>query len=177
MGIPGQTPVSPEAQNFFNMVDKDRSGKIDAEDLQQALVNGNGENFSITACNMMINMFNKDKTGCVDVYEFEKLFNYINQWIAAFKAYDRDQSGAIDEAELAQALVQMGYRLSPEFIKSIIARSDPVDHEAISMDQFIVLCVQIQRFSDAFRVRDTEQRGFITIGFEDFLNVAWTMSE
>lgn len=36
-------------------------------------------------------------------------------------------------------------------------------------------CIQIQRFTDAFRVRDTEQKGIITIGFEDFLGIALSM--
>lgn len=47
-------------------------------------------------------MFNRDKSGTVDIHEFEKLFNYINQWLAVFKTYDRDASGHIDESELSQ---------------------------------------------------------------------------
>jgi Ca2+-binding EF-hand superfamily protein len=159
------------------MVDKDRSGKIDATKLQVVLVNGNGQNFSMTACNLMINMFDTDRSGTIDVVEFEKLYNYINQWLSVFKTYDRDQSGAIEEAELTQALTQMGFRFSPEFIKFLISKNDPANRREISVDQFIVLCVQIQRFTEAFRSRDSEQRGVITIGFEDFLNIALTMSQ
>jgi peflin len=36
------------------MVDKDRSGKINATELKSVLVNGKGENFSDTACSLMI---------------------------------------------------------------------------------------------------------------------------
>ncbi len=118
-GIPG---VSPETQRLFGMVDRDRSGKISADELKTALVNGKGENFSDVACKLMIGnvlhfidtidtnildvfrvgMFNRDKTGTVDIHEFEKLFAYINQWLAVFKTYDRDASGHIDESELTQ---------------------------------------------------------------------------
>lgn len=47
-------------------------------------------------------MFDKDASGTIDVYEFEKLYNYINQWLQVFKTYDRDQSGHIEESELTQ---------------------------------------------------------------------------
>lgn len=52
--------------------------------------------------NSFAGMFNRDKSGTVDIHEFEKLFNYINQWLAVFKTYDRDASGHIDESELTQ---------------------------------------------------------------------------
>lgn len=46
----------------------------------------------------------------------------------------------------------------------------------MTVDQFIVICVQIQRFTEAFRSRDLNQQGQITIQFEDFLNVALSCS-
>lgn len=49
-----QGSVSPEVQQWFNAVDRDRSGKISAKELQAALVNGQGKNFSDQACNLMI---------------------------------------------------------------------------------------------------------------------------
>lgn len=172
-GYPGQQPqVNPETQNFFNQVDKDRSGKINAQELQAALVNGKGQNFTDQACTLMISMFDADRSGTIDVYEFEKLFNYVNQWLNCFKAYDRDQSGAIEEAELLQALTQMGFRFSPQFVQFLISINDSVNHKEISVDQFIVLCVKVQRFTDAFRQKDTQQQGVITIGFEEFLGIA-----
>lgn len=121
-------------------------------------------------------MFDADNSRTIDIYEFEKLFNYVNQWLSVFKTYDRDSSGSIEEPELGQALTQMGFRFSPEFIKFLITKSDQQNHREISVDQFIVLCVQIQRFTDAFRQRDHQQQGMISIGFEDFLSVALSCS-
>lgn len=69
----------------------------------------------------------------------------------------------------------MGFRFTPEFINFLAKRSDPKDGK-ITVDHFIVMCVQIQRFTEAFRQRDTQQNGTITIGFEDFLNVALSCS-
>ncbi|KAF4523479.1 hypothetical protein B566_EDAN004548 [Ephemera danica] len=178
-GYPGAAPpsgVSPEVQGWFQAVDRDRSGKIDARELQSALMNGQGKCFSDTACTLMIGMFDKDKSGTIDLMEFQQLYNYINQWLSAFKAYDRDQSGFVDEGELNQALQQMGYRFTPQFVNFLVTRSDPATKKKISVDQFIVICVQIQRFTEAFRGRDREMKGVISIGFEDFLQVALSSS-
>lgn len=146
-------------------------------------------------------MFDKEKSGTIDLYEFQALYNYINAWLGVFRGFDHDNSGNIQENELNAALTRMGYKLSPEFISFLIKKSDPNGHSYITIDQFIVLCVQIQRFTgksiykikmleslkmlktklhiyftDAFRVRDTEQTGVINIGFEDFLGVALNCS-
>ncbi|XP_059475822.1 peflin [Neocloeon triangulifer] len=168
-GYPG---VSPEIQGWFQAVDVDRSGKISAKELQAALVNGQGKTFSDTACSLMIGMFDKDQSGTIDMMEFQQLYNYINQWLSAFKSYDRDGSGSIDENELTQAFQQMGYRFSPNFVKFVVAKSDPATKSKITVDQFIVICVQVQRFTEAFKGRDQEMKGVITIGYEDFLTIS-----
>lgn len=69
----------------------------------------------------------------------------------------------------------MGFRFSQEFVNFLAKRSDPKGGK-ISVDNFIVLCVQLQRFTEAFRARDTQQNGTVTIGFEDFLQVALSCS-
>lgn len=105
----GQAPgaVSPDVQNWFNMVDKDRSGQINYQELKSALVNGQGEHFSDTACKLMISMFDTQKTGMIGINEFGQLYAYINQWLSVFRNYDRDQSGGIEENELSQGNIIM----------------------------------------------------------------------
>lgn len=92
-------------------------------------------------------MFDKEKNGTINVSEFQALFNYVNAWLGVFRGFDHDNSGSIQESELSAALTQMGYRLSPEFIGFLIKKSDLGGHSSITVDQFIVLCVQIQRFT------------------------------
>jgi peflin len=73
------------------------------------LVNGKGQNFSDQACALMISMFDGDRSGTIQLHEFDRLYNYINQWLSCFKAFDRDSSGAIEEPELFQALSQVSH--------------------------------------------------------------------
>ena len=48
--------------------------------------------------------------------EFQGLWKYIVDWQQAFKYFDRDGSGTIDGHELANALRQFGYNLSPTLL-------------------------------------------------------------
>ncbi|XP_015604176.1 peflin isoform X1 [Cephus cinctus] len=172
----GSIQVNPEVQQWFAAVDRDGSGRISAVELKSALANGQGGTFSDTACKLMIGMFDKEKRGTIDLQEFQALYNYINSWLGVFRGFDHDNSGSIQESELSAALTQMGYRFSQDFIKFLIKKSDFNQHESITVDQFIVVCVQIQRFTEAFRIRDTNQTGEININFEDFLSVALNCS-
>lgn len=50
-GTPG---VSPDVERMFSAVDTDRSGKITPKELQQALQNGKGQNFSDRCCQLLV---------------------------------------------------------------------------------------------------------------------------
>lgn len=64
-------------------------------------------------------MFDKDRSGHMNLEEFDKLYTYVNQWLAVFKTYDSDQSGSIDENELGTGkLPHYLYTLPPLFVLS-----------------------------------------------------------
>ena len=156
---------------WFQAVDQDRSGHINAMELQRALVNGNMSQFSEETCKLMIEMFDADRSGTIDLREFGLLFDYINQWRNTFTGFDRDRSGSIDEQELGQAMTQLGFRFSPAFISGLAARADPRSRR-MSLDRFITTMVQLKKLTERFRRRDREGRGMATIAYEDFLGMA-----
>lgn len=49
-------------------------------------------------------MFDTQNVGSVDILQFNKMFEYINQWLNIFKTYDRNGSGLIDDQELNQGI-------------------------------------------------------------------------
>ncbi|XP_032971360.1 peflin isoform X2 [Rhinolophus ferrumequinum] len=103
---PGGVPpnVDPEAYSWFQSVDCDHSGYISIKELKQALVNSNWSSFNDETCLMMINMFDKTKSGRIDVYGFSALWKFIQQWKNLFQQYDRDHSGSISYTELQQGV-------------------------------------------------------------------------
>ena len=57
-GPAGPPPgANPTLWNWFITVDRDRSGEITADELQQALVNGNWSQFNGETCRLMIGNF------------------------------------------------------------------------------------------------------------------------
>ena len=166
-----QVQVDPSVQQWFSAVDSDRSGHINAQELQRALVNGNWSNFSEEACRMMIEMYDRDGSGTIDVNEFQQLFSSINQWRGTFQGFDTDKSGSIDQAELTRALQQMGYTFSPMFVDRMVSKYDRRTKK-LTLDNFIVINIQIKRLSDGFRQRDSMRNGQATMQYEDFIGLA-----
>ncbi|KAL0604941.1 Peflin, partial [Plecturocebus cupreus] len=164
--------VDPEAYSWFQTVDSDHSGYISMKELKQALVNCNWSSFNDETCLMMINMFDKTKSGRIDVYGFSALWKFIQQWKNLFQQYDRDRSGSISYTELQQALSQMGYNLSPQFTQLLVSRYCPRSaNPAMQLDRFIQVCTQLQVLTEAFREKDTAVQGNIRLSFEDFVTM------
>ncbi|NWY71669.1 PEF1 protein, partial [Erithacus rubecula] len=167
--------VDPEAFSWFQTVDTDHSGFISVKELKQALVNNNWSSFNDETCLLMINMFDKTRTGRIDVYGFSALLRFIQQWRSLFQQYDRDQSGSISFSELQQAFSQMGYNLSPQFSQLLLTRyAQHSPNPSIQLDRFIHICMQLQSLTDAFREKDTALQGNIRLSYEDFLAMVVT---
>ncbi|KAM6043818.1 peflin isoform 1-T1 [Theristicus caerulescens] len=156
-------------------VDADRSGYISVKELKQALLNSNWSTFNDETCLLMINMFDKTRSGRIDVYGFSALLRFIHQWKNLFQQYDRDQSGSISFSELQQAFSQMGYNLSPQFSQLLLARyAQRSSNPSIQLDRFIQICMQLQSTTDAFREKDTGLVGNVRLSYEDFLTMVVT---
>ncbi|XP_068239060.1 peflin-like isoform X2 [Palaemon carinicauda] len=173
-GYPGVPQgVDPNVLTWFNAVDQDRSGQINAQELRLALQNGSWSHFSEEACKLMISLFDRDNSGTINVHEFGQLFTFINQWVEVYRRYDRDNSGTIDENELNTALQQMGYRLSPQFVSFLVSKFSPRERK-ITLDNFIVSNIHIRKLTEAFKARDKEFKGVITIAYEEFIALVLT---
>lgn len=167
--------VNQEAYLWFQSVDTDHSGFINLKELKQALVNSNWSSFNDETCLMMINMFDKTRSGRMDLFGFSAMWDFMQRWRALFQQYDRDHSGSISGMELQQALTQMGYNLSPQFSETLVRRfTVPGTRPGIHLDRFIQVCTQLQIMTQVFRERDTAMTGNIRINYEDFLSGAVT---
>ena len=51
---------------------------------------------------MMIEMYDANNSGSIDMGEFQALFQCINKWKGIFETYDQDRSGRIEESELTK---------------------------------------------------------------------------
>ncbi|XP_020283643.1 programmed cell death protein 6 isoform X1 [Pseudomyrmex gracilis] len=171
--------------NVFQRVDKDRSGAISADELQQALSNGTWTPFNPETVRLMIGMFDKtDPTtgmfdkhqkGTVSFEEFGALWKYVTDWENCFRSFDRDNSGNIDRNELKTALNNFGYRLSDHIIDMLIRKYDRAGNGTIYFDDFIQCCIVLHTLTSAFRRLDTDLDGVITIHYEQFLGMVFNL--
>ncbi|XP_068125013.1 peflin [Hyperolius riggenbachi] len=174
-GPPGNLPqgVSPEAFAWFQTVDADRSGYITLKELKQALVNSNWSSFNDETSIMMLNMFDRSHSGRIDIYGFSSLWMFLQQWKNLFQQFDRDRSGSISQTELYQALTQMGYSLSQQFLQVAMSRyAQRSANPTLQLDGFIQICTKLQSMTEAFREKDTSRSGMAKLSYDDFLTMA-----
>lgn len=108
--------ADPQLWQWFIAVDRDRSGQINAQELSQALVNGDWTPFDLDTVKMLMSVFDVDRSGQISFNEFAGLWKYIQDWQGVFRHFDQDRSGSIDQNELSNALQSFGYRLSPKLL-------------------------------------------------------------
>ncbi|XP_078279094.1 peflin [Rhinoraja longicauda] len=165
--------IDPEAYSWFQSVDVDRSGYITLKELKQALVNSNWSTFNDDTCFLLLNMFDQGKIGKIDLIGFSGLWRFLQQWRTMFQQFDRDRSGTINPQELQQALSQMGYNLSPQFVQFLISRyAQKPARSTIQLDSFIQICTQLQSTAEAFKEKDANRSGNARLSYEDFLILA-----
>lgn len=160
--------------DVFQRVDKDRSGAISADELQQALSNGTWTPFNPETVRSMIGMFDKNQRGTVSFEEFGALWKYVTDWQNCFRSFDRDNSGSIDRNELKTALISFGYQLSDRVIDTIIRKYDRSGANGIYFDDFIQCCIILHTMTIAFRQLDTDQDGVITVHYEQFIGMVFS---
>ncbi|XP_044254426.1 programmed cell death protein 6 isoform X2 [Tribolium madens] len=158
--------------DVFQRVDRDRSGYINAEELQAALSNGTWSPFNPETVRLMIGMFDRGNRGQVSFEDFGALWKYVTDWQNCFRSFDRDNSGNIDRNELKTALTTFGYRLSDGLVSTLVRKFDRHGNGTILFDDFIQLCIILYTLTAAFRQHDTDQDGVITIHYEQFLSMA-----
>ncbi|XP_023333051.1 programmed cell death protein 6 [Eurytemora carolleeae] len=166
---PPNMPSSTLLKQYFDRVDSNKSGTITPSELQAALSNGNNTEFNIGTVNLMIGLFDTEKTGEIDFKDFGSLWRYIVDWQNCFKNFDKDKSGSINLVELEEALTSFGYTLSRDVMQLLLRRFDRTNSHAVKFDDFIQCCLVLHGMTDIFRAEDTDQDGVIQITYERFL--------
>ncbi|KAG1900794.1 EF-hand [Suillus fuscotomentosus] len=157
--------ADPQLWQWFCAVDTDRSGALSVTELQDALVN----EFDLDTVKMLMNIF---VPGTIGFNEFAGLWKYIAEH------FDRDHSGSIDGRELAEALRNFGYSLSPPLLRALEIRYASGATSAygpppgITFDRFVRACVTVKTLTETFQREDRDNDGWIQLNYEDFLKIS-----
>jgi len=168
--------ADPQLWSYFSAVDIDGSGSISVTELEKALVNGDWSPFDLDTVKLLMTMFDTDRSGTIGFNEFSGLWQYIKDWQNVFKHFDSDQSGSIEGGELAQALQQFGYNLSPKLLGLVqrkyatnVSQGHYGAQPGITFDRFVRACVVIKQLSESFRRMDTDNDGWVQINYDQFM--------
>ncbi|XP_057954350.1 probable calcium-binding protein CML48 isoform X2 [Malania oleifera] len=124
-GYSGFPPgTHPDVIRSFQMVDRDGSGFIDENELQQALSSGY-QRFSLRTIRLLMFLFKNPRDSLrIGPKEFAALWSCLGQWHAIFQRFDGDRSGKIDSMELRNALYSLGYAIPPSVLQVLVSKYD-----------------------------------------------------
>jgi len=164
-------------QQQFNNVDRDRSGQISAAELASVALDG--VKFSLDTAQLLVRVFDKDKSGQVAFNEFGALVKFISSMKQAFQAYDRDRSGTIELHEVQQAVQQGGFQLSPQTLQTVYGKflRNPVLNgqgklKGLNLEMFIQLCAFLGSARGTFMQYDYSRTGWIQINLDMFITMS-----
>nr|CAD1817237.1 unnamed protein product [Ananas comosus var. bracteatus] len=170
--VPSQFPpgTDPNVAACFHAADRDGSGFIDDKELQQALSSYN-QSFSLRTVHLLMYLFTGTNVRKIGPKEFISVFYSLQNWRAIFERFDRDRSGKIDASELREALLSLGYAVSPVVLDLLVSKFDKSGgkNKAIEYDNFIECCLTVKGLTDKFKEKDTMCSGTATFTYESFM--------
>ncbi|XP_022753761.1 probable calcium-binding protein CML48 [Durio zibethinus] len=170
-GFPAGT--NPYVVRAFEMVDRDRSGFIDENELQQALSSGY-ERFNIRTIRLLMFLFkNPHDSLRIGPREFAALWSCLGHWRAIFERFDRDRSGKIDLMELRDALFSLGYAIPPSVLQVIISKYDNGSGRRVELnfDSFVECGMIVKGLTEKFKEKDPMYTGSATLTYDSFMSI------
>ncbi|KAK1420691.1 hypothetical protein QVD17_22501 [Tagetes erecta] len=162
--------TDPNVIACFQLADVDGSGVVDDKELQRALSSYN-QSFNISTIRLLMYHFTNTNTRSIGPKEFTQVFYSLQNWRANFEKFDRDRSGYIDAWELRDALMSLGFVVSPVVLDILVSKFDKTggNKKAIEYDNFIECCLIVKGLTERFKERDTTYSGQATFTYEAFM--------
>ncbi|KAL0544927.1 hypothetical protein IC582_020057 [Cucumis melo] len=162
--------TDPSIVACFQVADQDGSGFIDDKELQGVLSSYN-QKFSIRTVHLLMYHFTNTNTRKIGPKEFISLFYGLQSWRGIFERFDSDRSGKIDSNELRDALLSLGFAVSPMVLDLLVSKFDKSGgkSKAIEYDNFIECCLTVKGLTEKFKEKDTTYSGSATFSYEAFM--------
>ena len=155
---PKNMPGSNVLRTYFDQVDINKDGSINAKELHAALDNGNQTNFNMTTVNMMIDHMDQDDNGDICFKEFGLLWHSLLDWQNTFQLYDHDKNDTITLVELEKALASFGYNLRPAVYAQLLRKLNLASEQSARFDDFIKCCLILQGITAKFTREDAIEK-------------------
>ena len=177
--------VAPDIRAAFARYDRDNSGRLDYQELRNALQDI-GLDCSMEQAANAIRQYDNDRSGQMEIDEFAQLVQKLRQMgynikeaeleqlrkeneelrralkvapdiRAAFERYDRDRSGRLSHRELQDALKDIGVDVSHDQARSALSRYDRDRSGQMEIDEFAQLVEALRKMGYDLREADNKQ--------------------
>jgi len=155
-------------QAWFASVDSDRSGSITATELQR--VTFGGYTLGLDNAIKLVKVFDKDRSGTIDFYEYAALHQFITLMQSAFTQADHDRNGALDAREIHTALGKSGFTIGLQPTQLFFAKVSQ-GGQTINFPQFLRMGADIALLKSKFEWADSDRDGTIHINFGQLLEI------
>lgn len=146
---------------FFNpsSSNRDKSGSVEAHEL--ANLSFDGVPLGIHAAFRLIKVFDKDRNGRIDFWEYCTLHKFVLTIRNAFLIADTDRSGRLAAQEIYTAITQSGFSyLSYNTLMEYLQKYDP-QRIGLAWQDFLMLAAQIAHTRSIFEWNDTDRDGVV----------------
>lgn len=168
MQSPFPPDTDPEIVRAFQAADRDNSGQVDEQELQRAL--STNQPFGLRTVRLMIHLFGAKDAKKIGPREFTSLWKSLKDWKVVFERFDRDRSGSIDKGEMGEALLSLGYVISPQVVDCLLQKYDRTGQaRAMDYDSFVECGLIVKGLTEKFKEKDTQLRGSATLDYQTFM--------
>lgn len=117
-----KTVYDMDLRELFDRVDKNKSGRISARELGNALSNFDDSRFQTSTIALLIHLFGSRKTRTINFEQFVELWEYLLTYRTLFVQADMNQSGDISFGEFLRILEQIEFHLDVDITLDLFLR-------------------------------------------------------
>mmetsp|Transcript_17306 Transcript_17306/g.27040 ORF Transcript_17306/g.27040 Transcript_17306/m.27040 type:complete len:145 (-) Transcript_17306:75-509(-) len=133
-----------DLRKVFDMFDYDKSGEIDAQELEQVFKVMNIHVSPEQIKNLLVEVDVDGRTDMLNFFEFKQILQQTKstrytsrQLRKAFQLYDVDGDGYISAMDLRKSMMSVGHRMSDAEIRMMIQAADTNKDGFVSFEEFV----------------------------------------
>mmetsp|Transcript_2968 Transcript_2968/g.5224 ORF Transcript_2968/g.5224 Transcript_2968/m.5224 type:complete len:169 (+) Transcript_2968:97-603(+) len=155
---------------YFDAVDLNRSGSIDANELQQVLYRS-GMQLPLSSCASLIKMHDRDRSGTIDFEEYLLMHPFIVSVQQSFASLDTQRRGLLSHQQVQTGLQMNGFILDEPAFRNLMKSFDP-DNNGVSSGEFLIIAVYLASAKSVFGAFDRQHSGSVSLSYDQFVYCA-----
>lgn len=172
MATPPPPPPAIDLDAAFAAVNKSKTGKIVASEVQAALASG-GMVFSLQTAGLMVRLHDADGDGAIDRSEFGALHGTLDSLSRAFTSAAGSQDAELPADKVGPVLAAVDAPpLDPPALAAAVAAFDPDRNGALGLAEVVGLALFLRGADKAFRAFADGGADAVTLSHSQFVYAA-----